>query len=255
MLPKIALFINGDFGISILKEVIESELFNLTLVVINSSEKQSPNLESQINNTLTAPVDIVTWKKSDVNKIEQRILLDNIDFGISAFFGHIIPENIIRLVSKDFINLHPSYLPLGRGAHPIAWGILKGEKLGITIHKLTKELDCGEIYFQKTLDSDISQNAFEIYNMAMLELIKCTKDFLPRWVSGNFKSKQQNYIDEEPKRVKQLEEIRIILFNEVDSAEYFIRRIQALDFHKNGSAVYSDSSGKKWSLRLRIEEL
>ena len=51
------------------------------------------------------------------------------------------------------INIHPALLPIGRGAWPMAVTILKGlRESGVTIHKMTAELDAGDILLQEKIE-------------------------------------------------------------------------------------------------------
>lgn len=75
-----------------------------------------------------------------------------IDLGIVATFGKIIPEQVITAVPLGIINVHPSLLPKYRGADPIFWTLKNGEAhMGITVHYLDKAVDTGDIILQKKI--------------------------------------------------------------------------------------------------------
>lgn len=46
------------------------------------------------------------------------------------------------------VNIHPAFLPVGRGSWPMPAAILKGVDLGVTIHKLSDRFDEGDIWLQ-----------------------------------------------------------------------------------------------------------
>ena len=255
MLSKIALFINGDLGVSILNVIQESQQFDLKAIVINSIEKQSAYIEKRIIEAIPDSTEIIPWNSLETSKLIEKLSKFELDFAVSALFGHIIPKSMIETVQVDFINLHPSYLPIGRGAHPIPWGILNSDIQGITIHKMTEKLDSGEIYIQEALITDISMSAADIYDMAKQNIVQIFKNFIPQWIAGNFQKKPQDEMISTSHKTFELEKIRTILADEKITAEEFVRRIQALDFRESGSAIYLDRDGKKWSLRLHIEEL
>ena len=57
------------------------------------------------------------------------------------------------------VNIHPSYLPSGRGAWPMAVTILRGlTESGVTIHKMTNELDAGDILLQRKIIVEPDEN-------------------------------------------------------------------------------------------------
>lgn len=71
------------------------------------------------------------------------------DLFVVASYGKLIPESWLRIPRKAALNVHPSLLPKYRGAAPIAWQILEGEKeAGVSIAEVTPDLDAGDIFCQ-----------------------------------------------------------------------------------------------------------
>jgi methionyl-tRNA formyltransferase len=65
----------------------------------------------------------------------------------------MLPELVWNMPRMGTINLHASLLPDYRGAAPINWAIINGEKTtGLTTFKLRQEIDTGDILLQKKLD-------------------------------------------------------------------------------------------------------
>ena len=61
-------------------------------------------------------------------------------------YGRLLPEEILNAPKYGCINAHASLLPKYRGAAPINWAILNGEKeTGISIQYMVKELDAGDV--------------------------------------------------------------------------------------------------------------
>jgi methionyl-tRNA formyltransferase len=72
------------------------------------------------------------------------------DFVALAAFGQILPQEIIDLPRRGCLNIHPSLLPKYRGAAPINWAIIQGEKkTGVSIMQLSAGLDAGDIVLQE----------------------------------------------------------------------------------------------------------
>ena len=81
--------------------------------------------------------------------------LDNVDFTNVSFailfgYGHLIAER--HLNKTVFINLHGSLLPIGRGPHPHIWNWINGDPHGVTIHKMSAEIDKGPIIVQRQVE-------------------------------------------------------------------------------------------------------
>lgn len=71
------------------------------------------------------------------------------DIFVVASYGKMIPDFWLRIPKKLPLNLHPSLLPKYRGAAPIPWQILEGEKeTGVTVLEVTLKLDSGDIFHQ-----------------------------------------------------------------------------------------------------------
>ena len=65
---------------------------------------------------------------------------------VVAAYGRILPDDILAFPKLGCINVHSSILPKYRGAAPINWAILNGDKeTGVTIMHMASELDAGDI--------------------------------------------------------------------------------------------------------------
>ncbi|MDI6687843.1 MAG: methionyl-tRNA formyltransferase [Desulfobacterales bacterium] len=70
------------------------------------------------------------------------------DMFVVSAFGHILPKSILELPKIGALNIHASLLPKYRGAAPIQWAIINGEKeTGVTIMLMDEGLDTGDILF------------------------------------------------------------------------------------------------------------
>ena len=68
---------------------------------------------------------------------------------VVAAYGKILPEDILQFPPYGAINVHSSLLPKYRGAAPINWAILDGEReTGVSIMYMAKELDAGDVICQ-----------------------------------------------------------------------------------------------------------
>ena len=79
---------------------------------------------------------------------------------VVAAYGRILPEDILNTPPYGSINVHSSLLPKYRGAAPINWAILNGEReTGVTIMYMAKELDAGDILHVLKTDIDPQEDA------------------------------------------------------------------------------------------------
>lgn len=71
---------------------------------------------------------------------------------IVAAYGKILPKEILELPRYGCINIHASLLPRWRGAAPIQWAVISGDKeTGITIMQMDEGLDTGDMLMQERI--------------------------------------------------------------------------------------------------------
>ena len=74
------------------------------------------------------------------------------DLVVVVAFGQILPEEMLTQPKYGCINVHPSLLPRYRGAAPIQWSLIRGEKTtGVTIMRLDEGVDSGDILLQEEI--------------------------------------------------------------------------------------------------------
>ena len=101
------------------------------------------------------------------NKINKNFIINNqINYIISYGYKHIISKEVIYHMSNSIINLHISYLPFNRGYYPNLWSFLESSPTGVSIHRIDKGIDTGDILLRKKVFIDIQKNTFKSsYNL------------------------------------------------------------------------------------------
>lgn len=85
------------------------------------------------------------------------------DYGICVAYGKIFPEELIASFPKGVLNVHYSLLPKYRGATPLETALLLGEsETGVTVQKMVKEMDAGDILAQKSTLIGAGETAREL---------------------------------------------------------------------------------------------
>lgn len=83
---------------------------------------------------------------------------------VVAAYGRILPDEILAAPPVGCINVHSSLLPAYRGAAPINWAVLNGDKeSGVTIMHMAHDLDAGDIIAQTATPIDPDETAPELY--------------------------------------------------------------------------------------------
>ena len=259
MKSTLAIFINGEYGLKSLRMLHALELFDIKLVILNSSSKQSPGIRQEVElflrSTDSSRARVLEYP-GITSEIEDFIAhFPQTEFGISIYFGHLIPPKLINKFSQDLINVHPSYLPDGRGAHPIAWAILERHQQGVTIHKIDSNVDTGDIYSQIRIDAELSDNAGILYGRCGEAAVTLLQNFIPRWVSGEFQPTRQSNPEVPARRSSEIENLRTITFDESVTAGDFIRRIQATTFSNGSIPRIITEDGKVWEIKMSLTKV
>lgn len=102
----------------------------------------------------------------DLSSIEFRNQLKAIEPDLIVIVAfRILPKSILEIPGLGSINLHASLLPKYRGAAPIHWAIINGEKeTGCTIFFLDEKVDTGEIINQKKIGIGPNETTGDLYN-------------------------------------------------------------------------------------------
>ena len=70
----------------------------------------------------------------------------NADIMVVIAFGQILPKEILEMTPYGCINVHASLLPSYRGAAPIQWAVINGDKVsGVTTMQMSEGLDTGDM--------------------------------------------------------------------------------------------------------------
>lgn len=104
------------------------------------------------------------------------ISLMKIETLISINYLFIIDDDLIQLPKKIAINIHGSFLPKYRGRTPHVWAIINNEKYtGVTIHKIDKGCDTGDIIEQLKIpiqEEDTGADIVKKYRKAYIPLLE-----------------------------------------------------------------------------------
>jgi methionyl-tRNA formyltransferase len=91
--------------------------------------------------------------------------VEDLDLVLTIGYGVLLPESILSLPKKGFLNLHFSLLPAYRGAAPAQRALHNGEATtGVTVFQLDKGMDTGPIFAQESIAIDPSWRSLELLN-------------------------------------------------------------------------------------------
>jgi len=151
---KIIFMGTPDFSVSALEEMYNNG-YNVVLAVSQPDKPSGRDLKIKPTPVkqyaLAHNIEILQPEKIK-NNIEFFNKLKKLepDIIVTAAYGKILPQEILSLPKIACLNIHASLLPKYRGAAPIQWSIINGDKTtGVTIMKMDVGMDTGDIILQK----------------------------------------------------------------------------------------------------------
>ena len=107
------------------------------------------------------------------------------DLAVLADYGRIVPEAMLDVPPRGFLNLHPSLLPRHRGATPIPAAILAGDaRTGVTIFRMDAGLDSGPILAAEAFPLVGTETAPTLEARAAKIGADLLARVVPRWLQG-----------------------------------------------------------------------
>lgn len=173
------------------------------------------------------------------------------DVIVVAAFGQILPETILRLPPYGCINIHASLLPRYRGAAPIQWAIIDGEKeTGITIMYMEKGLDTGDMIARAVIPIDEKETGESLHDKLSLLGGPLILEVLDSLEKGTVRRTKQN--DEESCYAPMLtKELGCVDWN--TSAVSIERLIRGLNSWPSAYTRLGDRTLKLWEAQVLDE--
>ena len=144
-------------------------------------------------------IDVIQSEKFDRSFFDKIKQYGEIDLAIVIAYGLYIPTYFLDYPKYGCLNIHFSLLPSYRGAAPVARAIMNGEKqTGVSIMKLAKGMDEGDIVAEEKLNIELSETTESL----TWSLVKFGADLLmktiPLYVEGKLKPTPQSGLNVKP---------------------------------------------------------
>lgn len=157
-----------DFAVPCFEKLIKSENCNVLAVFTQPDKKVGRKqlltpppvkvLAVQHNIPVYQPV---TLKNEDAFETIRKL---NPDLLVVVAYGKILPKPILDYPKFGCINVHASLLPKYRGAAPIQWAVLNGDKkTGVCVQQMDIGIDTGDILFTEETDIGINETSEELF--------------------------------------------------------------------------------------------
>jgi methionyl-tRNA formyltransferase len=197
---KVIFFGTSDRSLPVI-EALKSN-FNLSLCITKKDSvfgrkqilKETEVKKWAIQNNINY-LEISSLKNADLECVLNEIEKINPKIGIVADFSYIIPKAVIDAFSGNIINIHFSLLPKYRGASPVQFSILNGDKMaGITYYILDEKMDEGKILSQIEYKLDTKYTSGELYDILFKIAGEKLPDIIQKYLSRESKPTSQDHM-------------------------------------------------------------
>ena len=134
-------------------------------LITNPDKATGRGMQIEANElALWASSEKISISKPESNDDLKSLLLSaKTDLVITIAYGKLIPQDLLQLPKYGWINVHFSKLPKWRGAAPVQWAILSGDKTsGITVFQLDKGMDTGPTYLTQEIKINPMERSDEL---------------------------------------------------------------------------------------------
>lgn len=141
-----------QFAVAILDALVQSDV-DVVAVVSQPDKKvgRKQILQATPVKERALSYNIPVLQPMKIKESLEELNLLNLDLIVSCAYGQFIPESILNTPQYGSVNIHASLLPKYRGGAPIHKAIINGEtESGITIMRMVKKMDAGDIIFQES---------------------------------------------------------------------------------------------------------
>ena len=158
-----------NFAVPALESLIEDSDFNIELVLTQPDRpsgrgkklKPSPVKVFAQEHSL----EVITPEKVSEESILNLIKEKKLDAAVVVAYGQILPQTFLDSFQKGCVNIHSSLLPRWRGAAPMQRALMEGDEVtGVSLQKIVKKLDAGDIIGERVFPLTQEMGAKELYD-------------------------------------------------------------------------------------------
>ena len=163
---KIIFMGTPDFSVGTLRSLAEAG-HEITLVV-SQPDKPKGRGHAMVPTPVKAVAEelgIPVFQPVKIREAKDVLEKTEADVCVVAAFGQIIPASILHMKKYGCINVHASLLPKYRGAAPIQWAVIDGEKeSGVTIMQMDEGLDTGDMLAKAIVPLDEKETGGSLFD-------------------------------------------------------------------------------------------
>ena len=243
----------GDRALSveILRFILEQGVQPLGLLLSN---KRKASHDEELRDLCNFLDETQVFRGADIKngKAEEFLSLLDFDYMICIHFPYMIPKTILDIPKYGALNLHPSYLPYGRGWHSASWAIKDEIPYGATLHFMDETLDTGDIVKQSHIKIFPDDTADILCKRVLKAEVELFKEVWPLLVSGKYGRKKQTSTIRDMHFRRDLKTLQSLDLNEITMTKDLIKRLRALTTNDIKEAAYFEINDTRYYVQVSI---
>lgn len=191
-------------------------------------------------------ISVFQYKKVSDHVDEIRKL--NPDLILTLAFGQIVSRELLMVPKYGCLNLHGSILPKYRGAAPIQYSLLNGDKeTGISLMEMVEKMDAGKVFAVEKVLISADDNFTTLVDKMKIAAFDCVEKYLDGVLNGELKGVEQDEnLATFTKKIK--EEDEVIHFNE--DAFVIFNKVRALSLIPGAHFVFNNLKYKIFKCKV-----
>lgn len=148
-------------------EAIYNAGYNIMSVVTNPDRPSGRGMKLTMSpvKEFATEKNIPVMQPEKIRDIKEELITQKPDLFCVVAYGKILPKEILDIPKLGSINVHGSLLPKYRGAAPIQWAVINGEKkTGITTMYMDEGMDTGDMILQEEVSIGENETTGELWN-------------------------------------------------------------------------------------------
>jgi methionyl-tRNA formyltransferase len=175
-----------------------------------------------------------------------------LDFALVVAYGKILPADVLSAPRLGCLNVHGSLLPRFRGAAPIQWAILSGDKeTGVCLMQMDVGMDTGPVLDLRKTAIGENETSGELFQRLSLLSGELVREAIPRFMAGELRPVPQPELGAAHARMIEKED-GALDFSE--SAQQVHDRVRGLSPWPGAYSALASSDASKPPLRIKIHE-
>lgn len=156
MIKNVVFMGTPDFAVGTLQALIDCDRYHVQAVFTQPDKPKGRGKAVQMTPVKEAALaaGIPVYQPVKIREPEYVEILKELspDAIVVVAFGQLIPKSILELPEHGCINVHGSLLPMYRGAAPIQWSVINGDReSGVTTMRMDEGLDTGDMILKETV--------------------------------------------------------------------------------------------------------